>query len=131
MSKKDVKVNKEKKGDKKNMEEEPFIIRREVILKDEKQKSQVNQESKTRDTRSDLGKVQKKSGSQDYNIVYRDRKEKPLSVSELFGLKPKQEEKREEKPKTKTQSKTPTKFKTEEKNYKNARKTSRTKDFDK
>ena len=91
MSKKDIKENKEEK---KQMEEEPFIIRREVILKDDKKKGRMQSESQKSDTRSDLGKVQKKSGSQDYNIVYRDRREKPLSVSELFGLQPKKEEKK-------------------------------------
>lgn len=85
----------EKKDDKKQMGHEPFIIRREVILKDDKNKKSTQIETKKPDTRSDLGKVQKKSINQDYNIVYRDKKEKPLSVSELFGLKPKKEEKKE------------------------------------
>lgn len=93
MSKKEQKENEEKKM----KQEEPFIIRREVILKDDKTKKSIQTETGKKDTRSDLGKVQKKSASQDYNIVYRERREKPLSVSELFGLQPKVE--KEEKPK--------------------------------
>ncbi len=90
MSKKELK-------DKKAKEDEPFIIRREVILKDDKSKKASQTGVQRRDTRSDLGKVQKKSESHDYNIVYRERKEKPLSVSELFGLQPKTKAKAEEK----------------------------------
>lgn len=86
------KNKKEEKEEKKQMGEQPFIIRREVILKDDKSKKPTQTETQKKDTRSDLGKIQKKSTNQDYNIVYRDRKEKPLSVSELFGLKPKKEE---------------------------------------
>ncbi len=96
MSKKDLKEGKEiKERENKQMEEKPFIIRREVILKDDKKKKQVQTDNTRKDNRSDLGKVQKKSANQEYNIVYRDRKEKPLSVSELFGLQPKKEEKEE------------------------------------
>ena len=85
MSKKDQKEKEEEKL----KQDEPFIIRREVILKDDKSKKPAQTEVQKKDTRSDLGKVQKKSSSQDYNIVYRERKDKPLSVSELFGLQPK------------------------------------------
>ena len=102
MSKKDLKGKKEEIKEEKKQGEEPFIIRREVILKDDKSKKQSQTGSQGRDSRSDLGKVQKKSANQDYNIVYREKREKPLSVSELFGLQPKEKETKKETKKTPT-----------------------------
>lgn len=120
-----------KKEEKKQMEDEPFIIRREVIVKDDKHKKSTQPEVQKKDTRSDLGKVQKKSTNQDYNIVYRDKKEKPLSISELFGLKPRKEEVKEEK-KEEPKGKKPTTSKTTPKTPRTAKPTQRKpKDFDK
>ena len=96
-SKKDKsdKVNKEGENDKKKTEKEtPVIIRREVIRTDleEKEEKQNKQQNK----RSDVGCVERRK-NQDYNIVYRKQPVKPMTVSELFGLKtPKKEEKKEE-----------------------------------
>ncbi|MGN1269779.1 MAG: translation initiation factor IF-2 [Clostridia bacterium] len=101
--------NKENKGVKtqKNMEQEkskekkekntkkdatPVIIRREVILADEEKPEKKVEKSE----RKDVGFVERKN-NQDFNIVYRKQPVKPMTVSELFGLKPnKKEEKVQE-----------------------------------
>ena len=86
-------VNKEAtSSSKKN--ETPVIIRREVIISEEdikkEEKKEVNKEHKEK-----VGFVER-SNNKDYNIVYRNKQTKPLTVSELFGLKPKEEEKKKE-----------------------------------
>ena len=88
--------NKEAKKDvkKDNKKETPVIIRREVIIaqdETEKNKEVVKKEEKRN---SNIGFVERKS-NKDYNIVYRNKPNKPMTVSELFGLN-KQEEKKEE-----------------------------------
>ncbi len=71
-------------------EKAPVIIRREVIIAgeepEEKKKEVVKKEEK--------GFVERKQ-NKDYNIVYRNKPNKPMTVSELFGLK-KEESKQEE-----------------------------------
>ncbi len=82
--------NNKKEGKKK---EAPVIIRREVIIaqeETEKKKEVVKKEEKKN---NNVGFVQRRQ-NQDYNIVYRNKPNKPMTVSELFGLKkeePKQE----------------------------------------
>ncbi len=88
--------NKEAKKDAKkdNKKETPVIIRREVIIaqdETEKNKEVVKKEEKRN---SNIGFVERKS-NKDYNIVYRNKPNKPMTVSELFGLN-KQESKKEE-----------------------------------
>ena len=85
-SKKEAK--KETKKD--NKKDTPVIIRREVILNDEEDSKK---ETKKSEERKDVGFV-KRRNSNDYNIVYRNKPNKPLTVNELFGLG-----KKEEKPK--------------------------------
>ena len=85
-SKKEAK--KESKKD--NKKDTPVIIRREVILNDEEDNKN---ETKKAEERKDVGFVKRKNN--DYNIVYRNKPNKPLTVNELFGLG-----KKEEKPKT-------------------------------
>ena len=88
---------KEKEKDVKKEEKAPVIIRREVIIageEKEKKKEVVKKEEK----KNNVGFVERKQ-NKDYNIVYRNKPNKPMTVSELFGLKkeePKQPEKVEE-----------------------------------
>ena len=94
--------NKQAKEEKNKSKEEtkkgstPVIIRREVIISDDEDKVKEEEKRKA-NSRKDVGFVERKS-NQDYNIVYRNKPQKPLTVSELFGLS-KKEEKKEEPPK--------------------------------
>lgn len=94
--------NKQAKEEKNKSKEEtkkgstPVIIRREVIISDDEEKEKEEEKRKA-NSRKDVGFVERKS-NQDYNIVYRNKPQKPLTVSELFGLS-KKEEKKEEPPK--------------------------------
>ena len=86
---------------KKEVKEEPVIIRRQVILEDSEDKSKKDKKQDNR--RKDVGFVERER-NKDYNIVYRNKPTKPLTVSELFGKKeePKKEEvKKEVKPEEK------------------------------
>ncbi len=82
-SPKQEKVKEEKiKEDKKK--ETPVIIRREVIINDseeKKEKERKKQEQKNKE----VGFVERNNTN--YNIVYRNKPQKPLTVNELFGLK--------------------------------------------
>lgn len=128
MKKEEKKKDKEKDKDVKKEEKVPVIIRREVIIAEEepaKKKEVVKKEEK----KHNIGFVERKQ-NKDYNIVYRNKPNKPMTVSELFGLKkeePKQEEPIKEekvetikeveptKPVTKSENPVPVKEKTEEK----------------
>ena len=75
----------EKKKDANKEEKAPVIIRREVIITEneqEKKKEEVKKDVK----KSNIGFVERKE-NKDYNIVYRNKPNKPMTVSELFGLK--------------------------------------------
>ena len=76
---------------KKEVKEEPVIIRRQVILEDSEDKNKKDKKQDNR--RKDVGFVERER-NKDYNIVYRNKPTKPLTVSELFGKKeePKKEE---------------------------------------
>src|SRR5574344_1905439 len=87
---KGVKNQKAKDEKKIKKESTPVIIRREVIINDDQNKKV---EKKT-DNRRDVGFVERDK-NKDYNIVYRKQPVKPLTASELFGIKSK---KQEEKP---------------------------------
>ena len=76
--------------------ETPVIIRREVIISEE-EKSQRT-ENKQVEKKKEVGFVERNT-KKDFNIVYRNKQTKPLTVSELFGLKPKEEPKKEAMPK--------------------------------
>ena len=78
-----VKIQKENKP-KKEAKDEPVIIRRQVILEEDEEKSK--KEKKQENTRKDVGFVER-GRNKDYNIVYRNKPAKPLTVSELFGKK--------------------------------------------
>ncbi len=77
-------VKKENAGNVKK-ESKPVIIRREVII-DEEEKTKQESSKKIETNRKDVGFVER-NNSKDYNIVYRNKQTKPLTVSELFGIK--------------------------------------------
>ena len=83
----------------------PVIIRREVILSDDEEEKK---EEKKDNKRKDVGFVERRN--KDYNIVYRNKTVKPLTVNELFGLG-KKEEKKEEKKEIKKEEKKETTIK--------------------
>ncbi len=76
--------------------ETPVIIRREVIIAEEEEEKRQEEEKKREHKQKDVGFVER-SNNKDYNIVYRNKQAKPLTVSELFGLKTKEESKPESK----------------------------------
>jgi len=94
VSKKDRTENKAK-DNKKEKNDTPVIIRREVIINDELNKKK-EQEKKKEERKEKVGFVERKQN--DYNIVYRNKQAKPMTVNELFGIKKEKpkEEKREE-----------------------------------
>ena len=85
-------VEKKEKKVKEKEIETPVIIRRELIISDDDKKTEKQQENKHSDNRKDVGFVEREK-NQNYNIVYRNKPTKPLTVNELFGIKePKKEE---------------------------------------
>ena len=81
---------------KKEKKEEPVIIRRAVVINDEDdRKKKEDQKSRESHKKSDVGFVENRR-NKDYNIVYREKTVKPLTVSELFGIGKKEEPKKEE-----------------------------------
>ena len=88
---KETNRNVEKEGKKENKKDTskekdqkaPVIIRREVIIaEDQEQKTEKKKEEKT----NNVGFIERKH-NKDFNIVYRNKPNKPKTVSELFGLK--------------------------------------------
>ena len=93
--KKDMPIKEDKKKEAKKEEKAPVIIRREVIISNEE--PEKKEESHKKEEKKNVGFVERKQ-NKDYNIVYREKRNKPMTVSELFGLKkeePKKEEKQE------------------------------------
>ena len=82
------KINTEKnKKDAKKEEGTPVIIRREVIISKDDEQEKKKEENKRKEKRnSNVGFVERKQ-DKNYNIVYRNKPTKPMTVSELFGLK--------------------------------------------
>ncbi len=101
---KEEKVNVAEVKHKKEKEKAPVIIRREVIISDEEIAKREEEEKKKRieEHKKQVGFVERNT-NKDYNIVYRNKPTKPLTVSELFGLK---SDKKEEKPQTSTNTDT-------------------------
>ena len=93
--KKESKPKKEVKKEKNA--EEPVIIRRHVIISDEEVKKREEEDKKKKQEKQRNGNVGfvEKNRNKDYNIVYRNKPNKPLTVSELFGLKDPKKEKEE------------------------------------
>ena len=79
--------NDDKKAKKQDKKDNPVIIRREVIIQDEPAKEASKVEKRNENKNPFVQRNQNK----DYNIVYRNKPEKPMTVSELFGLGKKKE----------------------------------------
>lgn len=77
--KNETKSSKETKKDKKS--EGHVIIRREVIISEENKKA----EPEKTNTNKNIGFAQQ-NRNKDYNIVYRNKQTRPMTVSELFGI---------------------------------------------
>ena len=92
-----MKKETKKETKKDNKKDTPVIIRREVILNDEEDSKKDNKKA---EERKDVGFVKRRNNN-DYNIVYRNKPNKPLTVNELFGLG-----KKEEKPKADVKAET-------------------------
>ena len=94
-SKNDKKVENKKaqvKEEKKNSS--PVIIRREVIITDEEEKEKERIQKQKEQKSKQVGFVERNKNA-DYNIVYRNKPTKPMTVSELFGIGKKEEVKKE------------------------------------
>ncbi len=87
------KNNKIEKKQKDKKDNAPVIIRREVIITEEQTQAEKKEENK-KANRENIGFVERKK-NQDFNIVYRNKPTKPLTVNELFGIK--SDDKKEEK----------------------------------
>ena len=74
----------------------PVIIRRQVIMENEEEK--VDKNKNIQPSKKGVGFVENER-KKDYNIVYRNKQVKPLTVSELFGMPKKDEPKTEVKEK--------------------------------
>ena len=87
--------NKKEKSKEDKSKEEPVIIRRNVkIYDDEAEKTEKKESNKSK---AQVGFIDNNNRKKDYNIVYRDKPTRPLTVSELLGIG-KKETKKEEKP---------------------------------
>lgn len=80
---------------KKEKKEEPVIIRRAVIINEYEEEKKREEEQKKREQKrkEDVGFIEK-NRNKDYNIVYREKPTKPMTVSELFGISKKEEPKK-------------------------------------
>ena len=111
--------NKTKKEEKK--QSSPVIIRREIIITDEEKKENKNKQVEQRNKQ--VGFVERNKNT-DYNIVYRNKPTKPMTVSELFGIGKKEEkeekiEKVEKKEENMQENKEPVKEEKVDKNVTN------------
>ena len=99
LTKKEVKQEKgkenRKKMETKKEEKAPVIIRREVIISKEDEQIKKKENTPKQAKKNNVGFVERKQ-NKDYNIVYRNKPNKPMTVSELFGLESKKEEKKQE-----------------------------------
>ena len=91
--KKNMPNKEDKKKEAKKEEKAPVIIRREVIIAQEE--SEKKEDSKKKEEKKNIGFVERKQ-NKDYNIVYREKRNKPMTVSELFGLKKAEPKKEQE-----------------------------------
>ena len=89
----DVTKKEEKKTKKESSQKKdnPVIIRREVIIEEENKEKKP--ENKPRENKNPFVQRNQKK---DYNIVYRNKPTKPMTVSELFGLNKEENKKQED-----------------------------------
>ena len=93
-NKKQEQPTKQSTATQKKEEKAPVIIRREVIITDE-ENNKKHEEKKQEERNSNIGFVERKQ-NKDFNLVYRNKPNKPKTVNELFGLN-KEEQKKETK----------------------------------
>ena len=74
---------KDSSKDKKKQQETPVIIRREVIVSEAEHEEKSN---KKQENKNNIGFVERNK-NKNYNIVYRNKPSKPMTVDELFGIK--------------------------------------------
>ena len=109
--KQEKQVSNKGKTEAKKEEKAPVIIRREVIISEEDEQEKKKEMEKKQAKKNNVGFVERKQ-NKDYNIVYRNKPSKPMTVSELFGLnkeEPKKEEVKDEKKEIKEEVKKETK----------------------
>ena len=80
---------------KEKSKEEPVIIRRAVIINDDENEKESKKENSK--TKNQVGFIDNNNRKKDYNIVYRDKPTRPLTVSELLGIGKKETKKEEKK----------------------------------
>ncbi len=97
----------------KKEEKSPVIIRREVIIAEEQTKKQ--ELTKEQKTNNGVGFVERKQNN-NYNIVYRNKPNKPKTVSELFGIKKEEPKKEKEEKVEQVEINTKMQKETEQKN---------------
>ena len=95
----------------KKEEKAPVIIRREVIVTDE-ENDKKHEDKKQENRNSNIGFVERKQ-NKDFNIVYRNKPNKPKTVNELFGLNKTEQKKETVKEEIKEQGDNSAKMQTE------------------
>ncbi len=85
-------VAKAQKESKKDKNDGHVIIRREVIISEDNKKT----ETEKKNTNKNVGFIEH-NRNKDYNIVYRNKQTRPMTVDELFGIKKKEVKKEPEK----------------------------------
>ena len=85
LQKKENKKDGNVKENKVKEEKTPVIIRREVIITNE-DNQKTDKDKKEEKKSNNIGFVERKNKN-DYNIVYRNKPNKPMTVNELFGIK--------------------------------------------
>ena len=92
---KETKTKENKEVKKEKVQENPVIIRRAVIINDDEPEKKERKDNGKSNKRNDIGFIEN-NRNKDYNIVYRNKPNKPMTVSELFGLKKEEPKKNEE-----------------------------------
>ncbi|MBP3597166.1 MAG: translation initiation factor IF-2 [Clostridia bacterium] len=82
---------------KETKKEEPVIIRRAVIINDDDDVKKDEKKKEDQKRKNNVGFVDNNNRKKDYNIVYRDKPTRPLTVSELLGIGKKENKKEEAK----------------------------------
>ena len=129
----EAKKEETKKDEKKKEEKKPsapVIIRREVIITDEEEKQKEKEAKQKEQKNKQVGFVERNKNA-DYNIVYRNKPTKPMTVSELFGIGKKEETKKEVKQEIKQEEKKEDVVKKQENMVETKQKQTETKEYNK